>query len=135
MAKSCHVRDNIFLDSGDCLITLMRSTDYIFARNVVCAEGDIIIRGPEDAFAGMPDNLFHSRSGSLIRRIADSEGYATAREEPLTLTDGSAVGDPLFRDAAKEDFFAPAESPVHALDLKPLTFHRAGIRKKRGQYT
>jgi hypothetical protein len=128
MAQACHVRDNIFLDSGNCLITLMRSTDFIFARNVVCAEGDIIIRGPEDALTGMPDNLFHSRSGSLIRRIDDSEGYATAREEPLSLTDGSRTGDPLYANVKEEDFSTPPESPVHGLGLLAQDFSTAGVR-------
>ncbi|HPA20902.1 MAG TPA: right-handed parallel beta-helix repeat-containing protein [Verrucomicrobiae bacterium] len=118
MATNNMARGNVFLVDGDAKISLARTAGAIFERNILCATGDVIIRGPANGIAAMPSNIFYTAKGKLLWERLDQ--YASKGRQPLELRDGSVNADPKFRDIARGDLDLGLGSPARRLGIEPL---------------
>jgi len=106
-------------------VTLPRSANYTFERNVIYAGGELLFQAPQGAIAWMPGNAFFSRSGK-VDLLTPGEYQARLRAT-FQVRDGTVIEDPLLLDAHGGRYrFAP-ESPAWRPGIQPLDVGRAGV--------
>lgn len=125
MARRNTVRDNVFIASGDARITLHRSADYTFERNVIYAGGSLVFYSPPGAIVRMPANVLFSATGKV--EVATLADYTTEGRAALDPRDGTLIADPRFVDLKKGDYRFTPGSPASALGIEPLDVSSAGV--------
>jgi hypothetical protein len=125
MAKGNTIRNNVFVSDADARITFPKSSGYIFERNVICAEGQIVLENP-DAITTLRNNVLFSAKGKIqCRRLKDysqsgSYSFEAGRENLLT--------DPILVEYDKGRVEFATESPVFKFDIGPIDVSNAGPR-------
>ncbi|MBN2594986.1 MAG: right-handed parallel beta-helix repeat-containing protein, partial [Sedimentisphaerales bacterium] len=125
MAKGNTIRNNVFVSDADARITFPKSSGYIFERNVICAEGQIVVENP-DAITALRNNVLFSAKGKIqCRRLKDysrtgSYSFEAGRENLLT--------DPILVEYDKGRVEFATESPVFKFGIEPIDVSGAGPR-------
>ncbi len=126
MARNNTIRNNVFINDGDLTITFPRSSDYTFARNILCAGGRITF----DNFEGITTatgNILFSRAGPVECHRLDR--YSRTGSYSLESSDTNPQTDPLlaaYRQGRVE--FGP-DSPARALGIEPVDVSGVGPRR------
>ncbi len=108
-AKGNTIRNNVFIHDGEMHITLPRSTEFTFERNVLYTKGKIAIQNPE-AITRANGNVFFSGARQL-------EGSPT----------GTLIADPMLEIEGGVYRFR-AGSPAAAAGIAPIDVSGAGRR-------
>jgi len=120
------IRNNVFINAGESLLTFYRSRDIRFRRNVVIGKS-IRIRMPEGALASMAENVFASGDGKVTLDVMQKDGYEPIESRILSMRDGSIVAEAgLIGPEAGRCTFAK-NSPALGLGIKPLDVSAAGV--------
>jgi len=130
IASDFIIRDNVFVDSGTCKITFPKCSGFVMERNVIVADGDIIIHTPPEGLSSMPRNIFFSRYGQATVGWLTSTSYGPVRTEALQMRDGSVSEDPMFVAADGGDYSFRDNSPAHGLGIKPIEAGNVGPRER-----
>jgi hypothetical protein len=109
MSTNNTIRNNVFISGGPSRWTFPRSSGMIVERNVVLAEGAIIVENP-GAVAAWKNNLFFSRAGEY-------------RDVPEALI---LRADPLLEDTSGGQFGFRPDSPALGLGIRALDLRAAG---------
>ena len=128
MAWDNVIRNNVFVDDGDCKLTFPKSERFTFERNVIAAGGNVAFHWV-DAIESMPANVLFSAGGDITTRGV-VEGYELAEPKEFTPRDGTVVADPLLADPAGHDFRFEDGSPAIELGIAPLDVGRAGRTRR-----
>ncbi len=125
MAHNNTIRNNVFINDGDMRLTWPRSSDYGFEKNVLVAQGKIVLENRE-GIATMDRNIFFSAAGRVDCRKLDR--YSQAGAYALQSDHTNLVADPkltAYRSGKVE--FAP-DSRIHRLGIEPIDVSDAGPR-------
>jgi hypothetical protein len=122
------VENNIFALAAEEPITCARKEDHLsftFRRNIVyMALGDVISKryNPVRCQTVFEDNLYYDTTAKapLFGGMTFAEWQASGRDR------NSIIADPLFVDAAHDDFRLRPESPASRLGFKPFDPAQAG---------
>jgi hypothetical protein len=122
------VENNIFALAAEEPITCARKEDHLsftFRRNIVyMAIGDVISTryNPVRCQTEFEDNIYYDASCKepLFGGMRFAEWQATGRDR------NSVIADPLFVDAAHNDFRLKPESPAFKIGFKPFDIAQAG---------
>jgi hypothetical protein len=126
MAKSNTIRNNVFKCDADARITLPKSSDYTFEKNVIHAKGKIVLENP-DAITTMRNNVLYSAEGKIqFRRLKD---YSRAGDYSFEEKSGNLTADPQIIEFEKGRIKFAVDSPPLKLGIKPIDVSDAGIRK------
>jgi len=125
MARKNTIANNVFVAEGDAKITFPKSSGFCFERNVVVAQGRIVLTNPE-ALTGFSDNVLFSRIGKV-------EGQALAGYTPATTSTritGRAFdsSDPKLAEFEKGRVRFEPDSPAIRLGIRPIDVSGAGPR-------
>jgi len=123
MARNNTVRNNIFVSDSEARLTFPRCAGFHLERNVIHAQGKIILTNP-DAIAAMPNNILFSAAGSVAAHRLDN--YKRVREEPLSPRDGTIFANPLLCEHAAGRYEFAAASPALARGIRPVDASGAG---------
>jgi hypothetical protein len=125
MAKGNTIRNNVFISDTEARITFPRSSDYTFERNVICAEGRIVLENP-DAIATLRNNVLFSADGKIqCRRLKD---YSQAGDFSFEADQENLTADPHITGFEKGRVRFDPDSPALKLGIKPIDVSGAGIR-------
>ncbi|HOZ45237.1 MAG TPA: right-handed parallel beta-helix repeat-containing protein [Candidatus Hydrogenedentes bacterium] len=124
IAKNNVVRNNVFLISQNARLTFTRSEGYTFEKNVVCAQGHIMITNPA-AMATFKDNVIFSAAGVVEGRALDQ--YKDVGEAPLDFGSGNTFADPGVSGGENGAIRFAADSPAVGLGIAPIDVSRAGL--------
>jgi hypothetical protein len=125
MARRNTIRNNVFVHDGDLTLTFPKCEDFIFERNVLRAEGDILFQ-QFDAIQSMPKNVIYSGTGSV--KVAHGTDYAADEPEPFETREGTILADPMLVNVRSGDCRFRTESPAHGQSIEPLHLADAGPR-------
>lgn len=147
MTTGCRFINNIFLDQGPQIVSVLNSSGTIFERNVLVAQTIELISpqgnplglvseefdshpymklfSKSDGIVSLANNMFCTGSGAppLFKEYLH---YKTIGEYALEEKDGNCFADPLIKDAAAGDFSYQEGSPARGLGIHPLSFADVG---------
>jgi hypothetical protein len=127
MARANVLRNNVFICEADGQMTLAKSSEYLFEKNVFWAPGTIRFTNPA-GFATRRQNVLFSHSGNILG--VPLEDYQHQEPEPLPPGDGDLFVDPLLIEYETGLVrFAP-DSPATNLGIEPLDVRSAGRRPR-----
>jgi len=125
-ARKNTIRNNVFIHDGDIVLLFSRCEDYRVERNVVAAQGDILVSGPE-AITALEGNLLFSGTGTYQGRKMDM--YRSMGVTALTQGEGWLFADPQITEWEQGRVqFAPG-SPALQLGIRPLDVTKAGPQR------
>ncbi len=134
------VRNNIFADAKDGLLRVSRPEAHLnilFENNILYSSGTEMVADYAQSFPGafaIEDGGIVSRRNLLYCHTGD---FRYCKEEGLqTFSDAQAngleyesvVSDPLFADAANDDYTLLPDSPALALGFVPFDWKKSGVR-------
>jgi hypothetical protein len=123
MARRNVIRNNVFIHTGDMLLTFPKCEDFCFDRNVLWAEGTITFR-QFDAIDSMPNNVIYSVIGSV--EMARGTGYEAGEKKVLEPREGTILTDPMLVDPEEGDWRFRRETPVFGRGIEPLRVEHTG---------
>ena len=145
MTKNCLYINNIFIDSGEQIISCSNTSCLTFDRNILVAER-IVFSAPRgnpeelipsyelsdamkpytyaDGITSMKNNIFFSKSNEITFR--ELLHYATISKFDLEPQEGTLFVEPLMKNPGTGDFSFRSESPAPSLGIKPLAFDDVG---------
>jgi hypothetical protein len=127
MAKGNTIRNNVFISDAGARITFPRSSDYVFERNVICAEGQIVLENP-DAITTLRNNVLFSAEGKIqCQRLKD---YSQAGNYSFEADQENLATDPHITDFEKGRVEFDPDSLALKLGIKPIDVSDAGIRSR-----
>jgi hypothetical protein len=130
MAKGNTIRNNVFISDGDARITFPRSSNYTFERNVIRAEGQIVVENP-DGITTMRNNVMFSAEGKIqFRRLKD---YSQVGSYSFEGNEENLTADSLITEFENGQVIFAPDSPALRLGIKPIDVSDAGPRP-RGKY-
>jgi hypothetical protein len=118
MSETCEVRNNVFVDSGDQLVTLARCRDFTFAQNVFGCQGSFTVRAARDSVRTWSQNLFCSDKGLYVRWLDDH--YAAQSPERWEPGGDNFLGSCPFEDVAAGDFRLRSSSAAAEMGIPQL---------------
>jgi hypothetical protein len=130
MARSNVIRNNVFVHSGEMLLTFPKCEAFRFERNVLWAEGTITFR-QFDAIESMPDNVIYSVAGSV--EVARGTDYEPGKVEELKPREGTILTDPMLVDPDGGDCRFRRETPAFGRGIEPLSVRKAGRRAGKSE--
>jgi len=121
------IRNNILAFARDQQIQRTRVEEHLsftFERNLVVWEEGRLLHGRwRDEGVALSRNLYWHAGGGPI----DFDGLSFEEWQALGKDEGSRIADPLFVDAAADDFRLRDDSPALALGFEPFDSSRAGL--------
>lgn len=124
MAKNNTVSNNVFICNEDARFTFPRSSDFVFAKNIVYAKGKIVFDNT-NAMTTFKDNILYSAEG----RVQGNKMSRYTRTGSEQLQPGNNLfADPLFVDFEKGKASFTPQSPAARLGIKPIDVSNAGRR-------
>lgn len=117
MARDCIIRNNVFIDDNEMKLTFHRCRGFTLEKNILYANGAILIRSPRDGIATMPKNIFFSCADTI--EMETLENYTSSQRSPLLPRDGTVFENPLFEDMEHGDFTFQADSHAESLGIEP----------------
>jgi hypothetical protein len=130
MAKGNAIRNNVFISDSDARITFPRSSDYTFERNVVRAEGQIVLENP-DGITTLRNNVLFSAEGKIqFRRLKD---YSQVGSYSFEANEENLTADPHIAEFEKGVVRFAGDSPALKLGIKPIDVSDAGPRRNDEQ--
>lgn len=123
MARRNVIRNNIFVHAGDMVLTFPKCEEFALERNVLWAQGTILIR-QFDAIESMSDNIIHSQDGSV--EVARGNGYEEGEREEFQPQQGALLVDPMLVNPETGDVRFRRESPAFGRGIAPLDIGDAG---------
>ena len=127
MAEACEVRNNVFVDSGDQLVTLARCQNFVFRENVFICAGDFTLRGARDSVSAWANNLFRVEGKMQAKWLDD---YTAQSAEPWTPRDGSISGGDPFENTVAGDYRLRPQSAAVELGIPPLPDRVLGLAQR-----
>ncbi len=127
MARKNILRNNVFVAHGDAEITLAKSAEYRFVRNVIWANGQIVFTNPA-GIAEFRENIVYSRSGKVMGRPL--RGYAAKGAGAFAAREGSLFADPKLVEFEKGVVRFAEDSPARKLGIRGLDVSGAGPRPR-----
>ncbi len=126
MALKNAIRNNVFVSDQDARVTLPRSSDYVFEKNVVCAKGKIVFENP-DALITFRDNVLFSIEGAV--ECHKLEKYNKTSTYVLQSGGENLLVDPLLVEYKKGRVRFGADSAVLKLGIESIDVGNAGPRR------
>jgi len=124
IAKNNTISNNVFICNEDARFTFPRSSDFVFAKNIVYAKGKIVFDNT-NAMTTFKDNILYSAEG----RVQGNKMSRYTRTGSEQLQPGNNLfADPLFVDFEKGKASFTAQSPAARLGIKPIDVSNAGRR-------
>jgi hypothetical protein len=126
MAKGNTIRNNVFISEANARLTFPKSSDYTMEKNIVYANGKIILENP-DAIKTLRNNLLFSKEGIVQARKL--KNYSKSGTYQLDAGSGNLLDDPLFLEFKDGIVKFDPSSPTRKLGIKPIDVSRAGRRR------
>jgi len=122
MAHDCILRNNVYVvPAGDAKLSLARSKDFTFEKNIIWCAGKIEFHGV-DAITTWSGNVLYSGSGKIVgTHLKDYSATGSTNAIPGE----SLAADPLFVDLEHDWHFKP-NSPAPARGILPVDVSTAG---------
>ncbi|MHC4085650.1 MAG: right-handed parallel beta-helix repeat-containing protein [Planctomycetota bacterium] len=124
MAKNNTISNNVFICNEDARFTFPRSSDFVFAKNIVYAKGKIVFDNT-NAITTFKGNILYSTEGQVQGNKMSR--YTRTGSEQLQ-PGNNLFADPLFVDFEKGKASFAAQSPAARLGIKPIDVSNAGRR-------
>jgi len=144
MVKSGCIRNNVFIDEGNQLLTFPRSSNITFEKNILVARQITFTiqrpYSPAPAVDSVPesvrpflnasgitimrDNILHCPDGAFYKPMKE---YEEGISVPLLERDGMVFADPGFTDASSGDYSFMAGSPAPPRGIVPIDIGDTGI--------
>ncbi len=132
MAKNCTVRDNIFIDEGETLISLARCRDFAIERNLILSKDRVIFRMPKVGLASLNGNLIHCEHESGVQVMWNPElGYDLTEAQPYPMNSSNCSYSPELFQKHPHHFALAQASPGQTLHLLEQDFSNAGVLELR----
>ena len=126
MAHRNTIRNNIFVNDKDLRITFPRSSDYVFEKNILRAQGKIIFENP-DGMTTFRDNVLFSAEGAVqFQKLKD---YSRTGSYAIQSSDENQLADPLLIEYEKGVVRFAADSPASKCGIEPIDVGDAGPRR------
>jgi hypothetical protein len=126
MAKGNTIRNNVFISEANARLTFPKSSDYTMEKNIVYANGKIILENP-DAIKTLRNNLLFSKEGIVQARKL--KNYSKSGTYQLDAGSDNLLDDPLFLEFKDGIVKFDPSSPARKLGIKPIDVSRAGRRR------
>lgn len=121
------IRNNIFAFSREYQVKRSRVEDHLsftFERNIVVFDSGELFHGSWlDKNVKVDHNLYWRTDGKPI----DFAGKTFPEWQAAGKGQGSIIADPLFVDAASENFHLAKNSPASKIGFKPFNYEQAGL--------
>ncbi|MEO0531136.1 MAG: right-handed parallel beta-helix repeat-containing protein, partial [Planctomycetota bacterium] len=118
------IEGNVFITPDDGRLTLERSDNYVFVRNVVMSKGDFRLYDLR-ACSRFEGNVF-SAAGELLTHELDHYEIASTSPLPLGESNSASAEDIQIDPTGRVE--VATDSPAHKLGIKPLDVSPAGVR-------
>lgn len=126
MAKNNTIRNNVFVNDGDLVLTFPKSSEYTVEKNVLSAGGKISFENP-DGIAELKGNILFSKAGKIEgRKLRD---YAQIGMGDYEVGQKNSTADPLLRGVEMGRIAYGETSPAGRLGLEPIDVSMAGVRE------
>ena len=141
MSQRCRIWGNVFVCNGDVNVTLTRSSDFMFEKNVIYARGKIVFK-PINAITNFYHNVLYSDAGDVTgveEPIYTPGGPITGltlnpdepAPEPFALVsnEGTLLADPGFIDVGAGNYAFKSASPAFRWGILAIDQALAGPRR------
>lgn len=126
MALKNTIRNNVFVSSQDARVTLPRSSDFIFEKNVICAKGRIVFENPDGMTAFRDNVLFSAEDVVECHKLKQYNKTGTYTLEP---GGENLLVDPRLIEYEKGVVRFAADSPTLKLGIQSIDVSGAGPRR------
>jgi hypothetical protein len=120
-------RNNVFVMKGRGWVTIERSENYTFEKNIVVT-GDGFDMWDLKFCPGFRNNILFSGNGTLGTK--DLERYVVLKEYEMELKNGNINVDPLLTNYQNGKVVFAKNSPAHQMGIKAIDVSDAGLLKK-----
>jgi hypothetical protein len=128
MSEACEIRNNVFVDRGDQLVTLARCRDFVYAQNFFGCQGTFTVRAARDSVRAWSRNLFCAKQGMQVRWLDE---HYTAQEPEVWQPGGdNFLGSCPFEDVAAGDFRLRPASAATEMGIPQLPGHVLEIARR-----
>jgi hypothetical protein len=126
MAKNNTIRENVFVNDGDLVLTFPRSSGYTVEKNVMSAGGKIVFQNP-DGIDVLKGNVLFSRAGKVEGwKMRD---YTRTGKEDYDMGSENLTSDPALMGVETGHILFGEPSSARKLRMAPLDVSTAGLRE------
>ena len=126
MALNNTIRNNVFINEGDLRLTWPRSSEYRFEKNILYAEGRIVLENRE-GIAELTGNVFFSTEDQVECKKLDR--YSQVGAYALEDDAANRLADPKLKSYRSGKVEIAPDSPAHKLGIELIDVSDAGPRR------